>query len=114
MAEPKFVPLTTFCEYPTHEMVDRAHNFYLDMKRRRTVRHFSDRAVPRQVIEDCLLTAGTAPNGANLQPWYFVVVSNPETKRQIRIAAEAEEHEFYTNRAPEEWKEALLPYGTNE
>jgi nitroreductase len=114
MPEPKFNPLTTYHEYPTHEMIDRAHNFYLDMKRRRTVRHFSDRPVPRRVIEECLLTAGTAPNGANLQPWHFVVVSNPDLKRQIRIAAEAEEHEFYTNRAPEEWKEALLPYGTNE
>jgi iodotyrosine deiodinase len=92
----------------------RAKDFFHQMKTRRTVRQFSDRPVPRAVIEDCLRTAGTAPSGANLQPWHFVVVSNPEIKRQIRTAAEAEEHEFYTRRATPEWLEALAPLGTDE
>ena len=78
------------------------------------MRDFSDRPVPREVIENCLLAAGTAPNGANLQPWYFVVVTDPEIKRKIRAGAEAEEREFYHERAPEEWLEALKPFGTNE
>jgi iodotyrosine deiodinase len=69
--------------------------------------------VPRQVIADCLLAAGTAPNGANLQPWHFVVVSDPQVKRQIREGAEQEEREFYSKRAPKEWLEALEPFGTD-
>jgi nitroreductase len=84
------------------------------MQRRRTVRHFSDRPVPREIIEECLLTAGTAPNGANLQPWRFVVVSDPEVKHEIRVEAEKEEHEFYHRRAPQEWLDALAPLGTDE
>jgi iodotyrosine deiodinase len=83
------------------------------MRRRRTIRQFSDRPVPRQVIADCLLAAGTAPNGANLQPWHFVVVSDPQVKRQIREGAEQEEREFYSKRAPKEWLEALEPFGTD-
>jgi nitroreductase len=83
------------------------------MARRRTVRDFSDRPVPRAVIEDCLRTAGSAPNGANLQPWHFVAVSNPALKHEIRAAAEAEEKEFYEHRAPNEWLEALAPLGTD-
>lgn len=86
----------------------------MDIKRRRTVRDFSDRAVPRPVIENCLRAAGTAPNGANRQPWHFVVVSDPAIKKKIRLAAEKEEREFYRNRAPADWLEALAPLGTNE
>jgi len=78
------------------------------------VREFSDRPVPREVIENCLLAAGTAPNGANMQPWHFVAVSDPEIKKQIRIAAEEEELEFYQHKAPQEWLEALAPLGTDE
>ena len=82
------------------------------MARRRTVRDFSTRTVPRAVIERCLQTAGSAPNGANLQPWHFVAVSDPALKREIRLAAEAEEKEFYEHRAPNEWLEALAALGT--
>ena len=84
------------------------------MQRRRTVRHFSDRPVPREVIEECLLTAGTAPSGANMQPWHFVVVSDPHMKHEIRIAAEQEETEFYYRRAPQAWLDALSVIGTDE
>lgn len=95
-------------------MVERAAAFRGQMQRRRTVRYFSDRAVSREVIEDCLIAAGTAPSGANLQPWHFVVVSDPAIKQRIRIEAEKEEHEFYSSRAPKEWLDALAPLGTDE
>jgi nitroreductase len=114
MSEPRFVPLTTYREYPPDEMRRRAAGFADDLARRRTIRHFADRSVPREVIEDCLRAAATAPSGANLQPWHFVVVSDPTLKRQIRAAAEAEEREFYARRAPSEWLAALAPLGTDE
>lgn len=85
-----FQPLSSYIEYPVEEMKQRATSFREEMQRRRTVRQFSDRPVPREVIEECLLTAGTAPNGANLQPRHFVVVSDPKAKREIRVAAEEE------------------------
>ena len=94
-------------------MQRRALEFYDEVRRRRTVRAFSDRPVPRAVVETCLRAAGTAPNGANLQPWHFVVVSDPAVKRRIREAAEAEEREFYSGRAPQEWLDALAPLGTD-
>jgi nitroreductase len=114
MTSPKFIPLTTYREYPVEEMKQRAASFREEMQRRRTVRYFSNRPVPREIIEDCLLTAGSAPSGANLQPWHFVVVSDPAIKKQIREAAEKEEREFYHGRAPQEWLEALAPLGTDE
>ena len=114
MQKAVFQPLSSYIEYPIEEMKQRATDFRKDMQRRRTVRQFSDRPVPREIIEDCLLTAGTAPNGANLQPWQFVVVSDPKIKSQIRITAEEEEKDFYNRRAPEEWLEALAPLGTDE
>ena len=95
-------------------MQQRAIDFRTHMQRRRTVRHFSDRPVPREVIEECLLTAGTAPSGANMQPWHFVVVSDPHMKHEIRIAAEQEETEFYYRRAPQAWLDALSVIGTDE
>lgn len=107
-------PLSTYTEYPVEEMKERAASFRKQMQRRRTVRQFSERPVPREIIEECLLAAGTAPNGANLQPWQFVVISDPKVKREIRIAAEEEEWEFYHRRAPQEWLDALAPLGTNE
>ncbi len=107
------VPYNTYQEYPTPEMQKRADDFYADMLRRRTVREYSDKSVPREIIEKCILAAGTAPNGANLQPWHFVVVADPEIKRQIRIEAEKEEAAFYNGRAPEEWLDALAPLGTD-
>jgi iodotyrosine deiodinase len=111
--EPSFVPLTTYVEYPPDEMLARAHAFHEEMARRRTVRGFSSRAVPREVIDDCLRTAGTAPSGANLQPWHFVVISDAATKKEIRAAAEVEERAFYAGRAPQEWLDALAPLGTD-
>jgi len=113
MPEARFVPYSTYEEYPPGEMRRRSEEFYREMGRRRTVREFSDRPVPREVIENALLAAGTAPNGANLQPWHFVVVASPDVKRRIREAAEAEEREFYQRRAPEEWLRALEPLGTD-
>ncbi|CAN5286519.1 nitroreductase family protein [soil metagenome] len=92
----------------------RAGEFRVDMQRRRTVRHFTARPVQREVIEECLRAAGTAPNGANLQPWHFVAVSDPALKRRMREAAEAEEREFYSKRASKEWLEALAALGTDE
>lgn len=113
MSKPNFIPLPPR-ESPTDdEVLTRAQEFHTWMSRRRTVRHFSDRAVVREVIENCLRTAGTAPNGANLQPWHFVAVSDPALKRKIRLAAEAEEREFYEHRAPNEWLEALAALGTD-
>lgn len=113
MTEPIFVPHDTFREYPVEEMRERARDFAADLHRRRTVRDFSDRPVPREIVEDCLRAAGTAPSGANLQPWHFAVVSDPDAKRRIRVAAEAEEREFYEHRAPAEWLAALAPLGTD-
>lgn len=114
MQKAVFQPLSSYIEYPVEEMKQRAVSFRREMQKRRTVRHFSDRPVPREIIEECLLTAGTAPNGANLQPWHFVVVSDPKVKHEIRTASEEEEKEFYTRRAPQEWLEALAPLGTDE
>ena len=106
------IPLD-FTEYPVEEMATRAAAFRALLAQRRTVREYSDRPVPRWIIEDCLRAAGSAPSGANQQPWHFVVVADPEIKRRIRTAAEAEEREFYERRAPDEWLEALAPLGTD-
>lgn len=114
MTSPNFIPLPDYHEYPLEEMQQRAADFYAEIQRRRTVREFADRPVPREIIEKCLLAAGTAPNGANLQPWHFVVVQSPEIKQKIRLAAEEEERDFYQNRAPREWLDALAPLGTDE
>ena len=114
MQDPSFVPHSDYEEYPVAEMKERASEFYQNIKRRRTVRDFSERPVPKEIIENCLLAAGTAPNGANKQPWHFVAVSDPEIKKKIRIEAEKEEHEFYNRRAPDDWLEDLQPFGTDE
>ena len=114
MNDASFIPLPDYREYPEDEMLTRARAFHADLKRRRTVRDFSSRPVPRAVIDECLGAATTAPSGANLQPWHFVVVGDPETKRRIRVAAEEEEREFYRHRAPKEWLDALAPLGTDE
>ncbi len=106
-------PLRSYREYPPDEMRERAKRFHEEMRRRRTVRDFSDRQVHRDVIEKCLLGAGTAPSGANLQPWHFTVITEPALKTRIRLAAEIEEKEFYEERAPAEWLDALAPLGTD-
>jgi len=100
-------------DYSPEEMRERIASFYAEVNRRRTVRDYTDRPVPRDVIETAILAAGTAPSGANLQPWHFVVVSGPKTKQRIRVAAETEEQEFYQHRASAEWLAALAPLGTD-
>ncbi len=114
MPRPRFVPLSGWQEKPLDEMRAAARDFLETMRARRTVRDFSDRPVPRDVIEDCLLAAGTAPNGANRQPWKFVVVGDAGIKRRIREEAEVEERAFYNGKAPKEWLDALAHLGTDE
>ena len=109
----RFVPYASYRGYPPDQMAQRARDFADEMQRRRTVRTFSDRAVPRPLIEDCLRAAASAPSGANLQPWRFVAVADPAIKSRIRVAAEAEEREFYERIAPPEWLAALAPLGTD-
>jgi iodotyrosine deiodinase len=106
-------PLPAYREYPISEMTERARQFHADIARRRTVRDFESRPVPRELIESCLLAAGTAPSGANQQPWFFAVITDRARKRRIREAAEKEEREFYGGKAPPEWLEALAPLGTD-
>lgn len=114
MVDERFQPLDQYRQYPPEEMEQRARAFYEEMRRRRTVRAYARRPVARSVIENCLRAAGTAPSGANQQPWHFVVVADAEVKSQIRKAAEIEETAFYGERAPQEWLEALEPFGTDE
>jgi nitroreductase len=111
--DPETIPLQGHGPLPEPEMLRRAQDFHALMQRRRTVRDFDPRPVPRDVIEACIAAAGTAPSGANQQPWHFVAVSDSDVKRRIRLAAEAEEREFYERRAPEEWLDALRPIGTD-
>jgi len=113
MTKAKLVPLDCYHEYPPEQMKQRAASFRTDMQRRRSVRTFSSRPVAREVIEDCVLTAGSAPSGANMQPWSFVVVGDPEVKRQIREASEKEEYKFYHEQAPAEWLDAVSGLGTD-
>ena len=110
--EPGFITLE-FVELLPEEMSSRADKFYEMMDKRRTTRHFSDRDVPRKLIERAIQTAGTSPSGAHLQPWTFVAVSNPEIKMSIREAAEREEMKTYSERMPESWAEVLRPLGTD-
>lgn len=107
------IPLPGYREYAPDDMLARAHEFADDMHRRRTVRDFSDRPVPKALIEQCLRAATSAPSGANQQPWRFVAVSDPAVKRRIREGAEAEERDFYAHRAPPDWLQALKPLGTD-
>mgnify|MGYP001367206750 FL=1 len=102
-----------FQEYPIEEIQSRALRYYENMSRRRTIRDFSKRLVPIDVIENCIRAADTAPSGANQHPWHFVVVTDQEKKRKIRVAAEKEEKEFYSTRAPKEWLDVLAPLGTD-
>lgn len=109
---PPVEPLN-FERLPADEQRRRSQAFYEAMRTRRTVRSFSPEPVPYAVVENAIKVAGSAPSGANQQPWKFVVVSNPQIKRQIREAAEIEEKEFYGGRAPDEWLEALAVLGTD-
>ena len=113
MTTPRFLPLADYPRYPEARMHERARALWQQMNSRRTVRDFSHQSVPREVIEECIRTAGTAPSGANQQPWHFAVVADPAIKRQIREAAEEEERAFYEHRAPDEWLDALSHLGTD-
>ena len=108
----EMMPLN-FCRLPEEQMCQRAGDFAQDMQSRRTIRDFAASPIPEGVLESCLVAAGSAPSGANLQPWHFVIVQDPIVKKQIRVAAEEEERAFYEQRAPEEWLQALAPLGTN-
>jgi iodotyrosine deiodinase len=113
MSSPRFVPLPPREPRSDDEIGRRAADYCAEMNKRRTVRDFSARAVPQKIIEDCIRTAATAPSGANMQPWHFVAISEPDLKHDIRVAAEAEEREFYEKRAPAEWLSALAALGTD-
>jgi len=106
-------PLTDFIEYPPAEMLARSEQFYQNIKRRHSIRSFSERPVAKAIIENCIKAAGTAPNGANHQPWHFVAIHSPEVKRQVREQAELHEQGFYGGRGGEEWLDALKPLGTD-
>ncbi|MDT8758643.1 nitroreductase family protein [Sphingomonas psychrotolerans] len=112
MRDPDALPWQPYPELSDAERVARARAFSDSMRSRRSCRAFSEEPVPREVIEAALAAAGSAPNGANRQPWHFCVVSSPEAKCAIRIAAEEEERAFYDGRAGSEWLEALVPLGT--
>ena len=107
------IPLPNRSNFSDAEMIKRAGAFYAEIKRRHSVRDFAPTPVPRAVIDLCLLAAGTAPSGANQQPWHFSVVQDASVRRQIRLAAEAEEQAFYAGKAGAEWLEALHPIGTD-
>jgi nitroreductase len=110
---PAMEKLPAYRAYPEAEMEARAASFRAELARRRTVRMFDPRPVPRAVLANALAAAGTAPSGANLQPWHFAVVQDPAVKREIRRQAEEEERAFYAERASDEWLEALAPLGTD-
>lgn len=114
MSDTEYVALTGYENLDPQDMQARAEAVYKTLSKRRSIRDFATDPVPRDVIETCIKAAGTAPSGANHQPWYFVAISDPETKRQIRLAAEEEEREFYGGRASEEWLDALAPLGTDD
>jgi nitroreductase len=112
-AMPDMVPLAGYRRRTTGEMIAEAADFARSMSLRRTVREFASEPPPRAVIESALAAAASAPSGANMQPWRFVVVTRPDLKRRIRVAAEAEERSFYAERASPEWLAALAPLGTD-
>lgn len=109
----RFIPLAYHPELTDTERIAQASAFYHEIKERRTVREFSDEEIPLSVIEDAIKAAGTAPNGANKQPWHFAIVKSPEIKKKIREAAEEEEKAFYGGRANQEWLDDLKIFGTN-
>lgn len=113
MAEFVTLPLPSRTEMSDQQRLTRAAAFASEIATRRTVRDFSPAPVARELIESCLRAAGCAPSGANQQPWRFVAVGDPAVKQKLRVAAEIEEREFYQNRAPDEWLDALAPLGTD-
>lgn len=114
MDKKDFISLKDYKVISEDKMIEKSEKFYKKLNARRSVRDFSSKSVPQKVIENCIMAAGTAPSGANMQPWHFVVVSNLEIKRQIRIEAEKEEKEFYKSKAPQEWLNSIKHLGTDE
>ncbi|MDO6695379.1 nitroreductase family protein [Aliiglaciecola sp. 3_MG-2023] len=106
-------PLCDYIEYCVEDMQKRSQDFYQNLKRRHSIRQFSDRSVPQSIIENCIKAAGTAPSGANHQPWHFVAIHSTAVKKQVREQAEQHEQGFYAGRAGEEWLDALKPLGTD-
>jgi iodotyrosine deiodinase len=102
-----------FNKLPIKEIITRSKNFYNEIKERRSIRDFEETKIDLKIIENAILSAGTAPNGANLQPWHFVIIKNSKIKKKIRVAAEKEEENFYKLKAPKEWIKALEPLGTD-
>ncbi|PCI63399.1 MAG: nitroreductase family protein [Kordiimonadales bacterium] len=113
MSAAKYIPLEGFTHYNEATMTARSQEFFDLMKKRRTVRDFSNKPVARTVIENAILTAGRAPSGANKQPWHFAAISDQDVKSQLRVAAEEEEREFYGGRAPESWLNDVAHLGTD-
>lgn len=113
MDKKEFIKFTGHRDYSDAEMLRKSEEFKIEMLRRRTIRMFSDKQVDLKVILNCIKTAGSAPSGANMQPWHFVVVTDPQIKKEIREKAEKEERQFYGGKAPQKWIEALEPFGTN-
>ncbi len=113
MTKAVFEPLEPLPSYSSDEQIERSRAFFEKMAKRRTIRDFSSKAVPREVIENAILAAGRAPSGANKQPWHFVAISNNDLKSKLRPEAEKEEEEFYQGRAGEKWLEDLTPFGTD-
>ncbi|MBN1302123.1 MAG: nitroreductase family protein [Melioribacteraceae bacterium] len=114
MSKDRFTPYINRLQFPEEEMIKRSESFYREVSLRRTVRDFSAKKVPAVLIENAVKSACTAPSGANMQPWHFVIVSDPEIKKEIRIKAEEEEKEFYEKKAPADWLKALKPFDTNQ
>lgn len=110
--EQSFIPYKGI-RYNKADMLMRSREYYQYLSRRRTIRHFSDKPIPKEIINNIILTAATAPSGAHKQPWTFCVVSNPELKKEIRVAAEKEEYQNYHGRMSDEWLNDLLPFGTD-
>ncbi len=114
MADHRHEPAPPLPEYSNQEMLERARQYQAFLATRRTVREFAADPVPLEVIQECVRTAGRAPSGANMQPWHFEIVGDPEIKRKIRLAAEKEERAFYGGRASKEWLAALEPFATDD
>ena len=114
MSDSDHVPLTGYQRLGESEMRARIEAFRDSLARRRSIRMFSPDPVPQDIIQTAIRAAGSAPSGANHQPWHFVAISDPQTKSKIRAAAEEEERKFYQQRAPQEWLDALAPLGTDE
>ena len=113
MSSNNFILLNGYKKLKVRDMLNRSKTFYDEAKKRRSVRSFSVQNFPIDIIKNCLSAAGTAPSGANMQPWHFVVVSDPSVKKKIREGAEKEEREFYNGKAPQDWLDALAPLGTD-